>query len=129
MKKLCILFAMLVSAALSYAENHRIYAIFVCDPKMAPVVIRNTSDSGSALSGFNFKENFLRDENGKELKFNNFLPAIAYMEKDGWVFPDLEDQIRKNMQNIVSGNTSFLMYKEASEAEWLNWIEEGKKKK
>lgn len=112
-----------------YAENHRIYAVFVCDPKMAPVLIQNTTNSGNALSGFNFKENFLRDEDGKELKFNNFLPAVGYMESKGWIFPDKDDQMREAMKNIVNGNTSFLMYKEVSEAEWLDWIEQGKKKK
>ena len=37
--------------------------------------------------------------------------------------------MRAMSQQVVHGITMFLMYHEATEAEWLEWIERGKFKK
>ena len=37
--------------------------------------------------------------------------------------------MRAMSQQVVNGHTMFLMYHEATEAEWLEWIERGKFKK
>lgn len=122
---LCIAFS---SLSLS-AETHKIYAVIVTDGKTTPVLIQETTDSGGTWSGFNFKGNYLRDSDGKELRFNNFLPALAYMEKLGWTVPDKEEQIYRNIAQTIIGRASFLLCKEVSEEEWLQWIERGKYKK
>ena len=130
-KVLFVVFILIISAVANMkAEDHRIYAVLVFDGcRDAPVLIQETTDAGSSWSGFNFKENYLRDENGKEIKFNNFLTALGYMEKIGWNVPDMQGQIISNMANTVSGRSAFLLYKNVSEAEWLEWIEKGIRKK
>ncbi len=128
MKKiLFVIFTLIVSTVVKvYAEDHRIYAVVVFNgSSQTPVLIQETTDAGSSWSGFNFKENYLRDENGKELKFNNFLPALGYLEKIGWIIPDIQDQIIRNMPNTINGRSTFLLYKDVSEDEWLQWIENG----
>lgn len=97
--------------------------------KSYAVVIKETTNQGSGLSGFDWEGNALLDENGEKVRFNNFLPLIAYMQNRGWTFPDLEGQMRAMSQQVVNGHTMFLMYHEATEAEWLEWIERGKFKK
>ena len=92
-------------------------------------VIKETTTPNNSWSGFDWKGNALLDENGEEVRFNNFLPLIAYMQNRGWTFPDLEGQMRAMSQQVVNGHTMFLMYHEATEAEWLEWIERGKFKK
>lgn len=115
---------------LANAEEHRIYSIVVMDSdNTPPVIIKETTTSGSSWSGFDFKSNYLRDEEGNEIKFNNFLPLLGYLQSIGWTIPDIEDQIIKNEPTTVSGRSVFLVYKDVSEREWLDWIENGKKKK
>ena len=91
-------------------------------------VIKETTYPNNSWSGFDLKGNLLLDENGEEVRFNNFLPLIAYMQNRGWTFPDLEDQMRVMSEHVI-GRSMFLMYHEATEAEWLEWIERGKSKK
>lgn len=111
-------------------NSHRIYAVLVCHGgNFTPILIEETTDPGNAWSGFKAKENFLRDENGKELKFNNILPALGYVESIGWSIPDKELQLYRNLAETLNGRSAFLLYKEVSEPEWLNWIEKGKVKK
>lgn len=131
MKKLIITFivAVILGCSNMFAENHRIYAVLVCQGKTTPVLIQETTDSGNAWNGFDFKSNYLRDENGNEVKFNNFLPTLGYVESLGWTIPDKEEQIYKNMANTIAGRSSFLLYKDIPEEEWLQWIENGKIKK
>lgn len=99
------------------------------DSNSYTVVIKETTWQGNGWSGFDWKGNALLDENGERVRFNNFLPLIAYMQSRGWTFPDLEGQMRAMSEKVVSGTTMFLMYHEATEAEWLEWIERGKFKK
>ena len=99
------------------------------DAGETPLIITETSNPGNALTGFDFKSNFLRDEEGKEMKFNNFLPLLGYIQSIGWTVPDMENQIRQNMSTIVKGRSVFLLSKEVTEQEWKEWIENGKKKK
>lgn len=132
MKKilLTLIAAIMIGCGSLAAETHRIYAVlFFTGRGGTSVLIQETTDSGSTWSGFNFKKNYLRDEAGNEVKFNNFLPLIGYIESIGWTIPDKEDQIRENMKNVVSGDAPFLVYKDVSEEEWLRWIENGRSKK
>lgn len=114
------------------AENHRIYAVIVYDGRGGVALIQETTTvtaAGNLWSSFNYKENCLRDEDGKELKFNNFLPVLGYVESIGWTIPDKEEQIYKNIANTISGRLTFLLFKEVTEEEWLQWIEKGMAKK
>lgn len=95
----------------------------------AVVIKETTTSKNKSLSGIvDWQDNALLDENGEKVRFNNFLPLIAYMQNRGWTFPDLEDQMRAMSEKVV-GTSMFLMYHEATEAEWLEWIERGKSKK
>lgn len=127
-RQLLLLIAAICMTFASTAETHRIYNVVVMHPGDTPIIISETSTGGNSLSGFNFKENYLRDADGKEIKFNNFLPMIGYFQEQGWIFPDLEQQILNNQSNAVAGRTAFLIYKEVDETEWHQWIERGRKK-
>lgn len=130
MKKFFLLTLLAISSLNVNAEEpRRIYAFLVHSSKSYAVVIKETTNQGSGLSGFDWEGNALLDENGEKVRFNNFLPLIAYMQNRGWTFPDLEGQMRAMSQQVVNGHTMFLMYHEATEAEWLEWIERGKSKK
>ena len=130
MKKFFLLFLLAISSLNVNAEEpRRIYAFLVHSSKSFAVVIKETTTSNNHnWSGFDWKDNLLLDENGEEVRFNNFLPLIAYMQNRGWTFPDLEGQMRAMSEKVV-GTSMFLMYHEATEAEWLEWIERGKFKK
>ena len=130
MKKFFLLFLLAIcSLNVNAEEPRRIYAFLVHNSYYHAVVIKETTYPNNSWSGFDLKGNLLLDENGEEVRFNNFLPLIAYMQNRGWTFPDLEGQMRAMSEKVVSGTTMFLMYHEATEAEWLEWIERGKFKK
>ena len=130
MKKFFLLFLLAIcSLNVNAEEPRRIYAFLVHNSNYHTAVIKETTYPNNSWSGFDLKGNLLLDENGEEVRFNNFLPLIAYMQNRGWTFPDLEGQMRAMSEKVVSGTTMFLMYHEATEAEWLEWIERGKSKK
>ncbi|MDY4620949.1 MAG: hypothetical protein SO487_06905 [Alloprevotella sp.] len=130
MKKFFLLTLLAISSLNVNAEEpRRIYAFLVHDSNYHTAVIKETTTSNNTWFGFDWKGNALLDENGEKVRFNNFLPLIAYMQNRGWTFPDLEDQMRAMSEKVVGGTTMFLMYHEATEAEWLEWIERGKSKK
>ena len=130
MKKFFLLTLLAIcSLNVNAEEPRRIYAFLVHDSNSYAVVIKETTCQGNGWSGFDWKGNALLDENGERVRFNNFLPLIAYMQNRGWTFPDVEGQMRAMSQQVVHGITMFLMYHEATEAEWLEWIERGKFKK
>ena len=130
MKKFFLLTLLAICSLNVNAEGpRRIYAFLVHNSYYHTAVIKETTTSNNHnWSGFDWKDNLLLDENGEEVRFNNFLPLIAYMQNRGWTFPDLEDQMRAMSEHVV-GRSMFLMYHEATEAEWLEWIERGKSKK
>ena len=129
MKILFILFLLAISSLNVNAEEpRRIYAFLVYSSNSYAAVIKETTTPNNSWSGFDWKGNALLDENGEEVRFNNFLPLIAYMQNRGWTFPDLEAQMRAKSEHVF-GRSMFLMYHEATEAEWLEWIERGKFKK
>ena len=130
MKKFFLLFLLAISSLNVNAEEpRRIYAFLVHNSYYHTAVIKETTTSNNTWFGFDWKGNALLDENGEKVRFNNFLPLIAYMQNRGWTFPDLEGQMRAMSEKVVGGTTMFLMYHEATEAEWLEWIERGKSKK
>ena len=130
MKKFFLLSLLAIcSLNVNAEEPRRIYAFLVHNSNYHTAVIKETTYPNNSWSGFDLKGNLLLDENGEEVRFNNFLPLIAYMQNRGWTFPDLEDQMRAMSEKVVGGTTMFLMYHEATEAEWLEWIERGKSKK
>lgn len=130
MKKFFLLFLLAIcSLNVNAEEPRRIYAFLVHDSNYHTAVIKETTTSNNTWFGFDWKGNALLDENGEKVRFNNFLPLIAYMQNRGWTFPDLEGQMRAMSEKVVGGTTMFLMYHEATEAEWLEWIERGKSKK
>ena len=131
MKKFFLLFLLAISSLNVNAEEpRRIYAFLVHNSYYHAAVIKETTTSkNKSLSGIvDCQDNALLDENGEKVRFNNFLPLIAYMQNRGWTFPDLEGQMRAMSEKVV-GTSMFLMYHEATEAEWLEWIERGKSKK
>ena len=130
MKKFFLLTLLAIcSLNVNAEEPRRIYAFLVHNSYYHTAVIKETTTSNNHnWSGFDWKDNLLLDENGEEVRFNNFLPLIAYMQNRGWTFPDLEDQMRVMSEHVI-GRSMFLMYHEATEAEWLEWIERGKSKK
>ena len=130
MKKFFLLTLLAIcSLNVNAEEPRRIYAFLVYSSNSYAAVIKGTTTSNNHnWSGFDWKGNALLDENGEEVRFNNFLPLIAYMQNRGWTFPDLEAQMRAKSEHVF-GRSMFLMYHEATEAEWLEWIERGKSKK
>ena len=129
MKKFFLLFLLAISSLNVNAEEpRRIYAFLVYSSNSYAAVIKETTTPNNSWSGFDWKGNALLDENGEEVRFNNFLPLIAYMQNRGWTFPDSEAQMRAKSEHVL-GRSMFLMYHEATEAEWLEWIERGKFKK
>ena len=129
MKKFFLLSLLAIcSLNVNAEEPRRIYAFLVHNSNYHTAVIKETTYPNNSWSGFDLKGNLLLDENGEEVRFNNFLPLIAYMQNRGWTFPDLEAQMRAMSEHVV-GRSMFLMYHEATEAEWLEWIERGKSKK
>ena len=129
MKKFFVLTLLAISSLNVNAEEpRRIYAFLVYSSNSYAAVIKETTTPNNSWSGFDWKGNALLDENGEEVRFNNFLPLIAYMQNRGWTFPDLEAQMRAKSEHVF-GRSMFLMYHEATEAEWLEWIERGKFKK
>ena len=129
MKKFFLLTLLAIcSLNVNAEEPRRIYAFLVHNSNSHTAVIKETTYPNNSWSGFDLKGNLLLDENGEEVRFNNFLPLIAYMQNRGWTFPDLEAQMRAMSEHVV-GRSMFLMYHEATEAEWLEWIERGKFKK
>ena len=129
MKKFFLLTLLAIcSLNVNAEEPRRIYAFLVHNSNYHTAVIKETTYPNNSWSGFDWKGNALLDENGEEVRFNNFLPLIAYMQNRGWTFPDLEAQMRAKSEHVF-GRSMFLMYHEATEAEWLEWIERGKSKK
>lgn len=131
MKKFFLLFLLAIcSLNVNAEEPRRIYAFLVHNSYYHAVVIKETTTSkNKSLSGIvDWQDNALLDENGEKVRFNNFLPLIAYMQNRGWTFPDLEAQMRAKSEHVL-GRSMFLMYHEATEAEWLEWIERGKSQK
>ena len=129
MKKFFLLSLLAIcSLNVNAEEPRRIYAFLVHNSNYHTAVIKETTYPNNSWSGFDWKGNLLLDENGEEVRFNNFLPLIAYMQNRGWTFPDLEAQMRAKSEHVF-GRSMFLMYHEATEAEWLEWIERGKSKK
>ena len=129
MKKFFLLTLLAISSLNVNAEEpRRIYAFLVYRSTSFASFIKETTTPNNSWSGFDWKGNALLDENGEEVRFNNFLPLIAYMQNRGWTFPDLEAQMRAKSEHVL-GRSMFLMYHEATEAEWLEWIERGKFKK
>ena len=129
MKKFFLLFLLAIcSLNVNAEEPRRIYAFLVYSSNSYAAVIKETTTPSYSGSGFDWKGYALLDENGEEVRFNNFLPLIAYMQNRGWTFPALEAQMRAKSEHVL-GRRMFLMYHEATEAEWLEWIERGKSKK
>lgn len=127
MKKLIFAVLMAIVACTVNGQTHKIYAFAVCDGTGdTPTIITEKSVAGGDWKGFDFKSNMLRDEQGNEIKFNNFLPMLAYLETIGWTIPNLENQIKENQSTVLRGRSVFLLSKEVSEKEWLEWIERGK---
>ncbi|MGM9694764.1 MAG: hypothetical protein ACI3YC_07130 [Alloprevotella sp.] len=133
MKKFFLLTLLAICSLNVNAENHRIYAILAYTFSFdGEATIMDESIHTSVMRGDNvtWRKQGLKDENGELLKFNNFLPLIGYMQTKGWVFPDLENQLLSARSKILDTQIfTFLMYREATEAEWLEWIERGKRKK
>lgn len=125
MKKfiLTLLSIIILGCTAALAESHRIYGVIVFEGKGNPVFIQETSTTGTM--GMNLKDNYLRDAEGKELKFNNLLPLVGYMQSIGWTVPDTEEQLYRNMANTINGRSTILVYKEVPEDEWLQWIDRG----
>lgn len=127
MKKFILFALMLVAFGFANAQTHKIYALLVVDGSNdMPVIITETTTAGGTWSGFDFKSNYLRDENGDVVKFNNFLPLLGYVESIGWTVPEIEGQIKENQASAINGRSVFLLSKEVDESQWLQWIERGK---
>lgn len=130
MKKVILLIIVMISFISMKAQNHSIYAFLVIDAGFTPILITESSETPSnAMKGFDFKKNYLRDSEGNEIKFNNFLPLLGYIQTIGWSVPDIEKQLKDNQASTIKGRAVFLLKREVSEQEWLEWIKNGLKKK
>ena len=112
-------------------ELHRIYAhVGVFQNGCVTIMDESVHWWGAFYNSFD-KKQLMVDENGELLTFNNYLPVIGYFQSRGWTFPNLDAQLMAAPEMTTSNRhvVIFLMYHEATEAEWLEWIERGKFKK
>lgn len=130
MKKIFAVLLLMLAMGFASAQNYTIYSFLVFNGAgRTPVLISEKTLPAGDWKGFDFKSNYLRDAEGKELKFNNFLPALGYIQQLGWTVPDIEQQLKENQARVLEGRSVFLLTKEVSESEWNEWIETGKLKK
>lgn len=129
MKKFLTIIFLIVSMAYAYAENHTIYSVVIIYPTSGEVIMVDEYSKVHGNSGFfESKENCLRDSDGKEIKFNNVLPLIGYLQTQGYTIPDLLNQLESNARTIGKSASYLVVTKEVSEEEWHEWIENGKRK-
>lgn len=128
MKRFLAIIFLIAGIAYAYAEKHSIYSVVIIYPTSGDVIMVNEHSKVHGNSGFfNYKENCLRDSNGKELKFNNVLPLIGYLQAHGWTIPDLMNQLESNAKTIGKSASYLVVTKEVSDEEWYQWIENGKR--
>lgn len=126
---LILITALLMGCGSIFAQSHRIYAVVVFDYKVGTIFVEGQTTVKNSWAVFDFKQNCLKDDEGNILKLTNFLTSLAYVKSKGWIVPDEEEQIYRNLNPSIFGDKNFLVYKEVTESEWLKWIENGKIKK
>lgn len=118
MKKLFLAAILFMAMGMANAETYKIYA---------SLIFRGTMEVPTMLLSAGAEGETIKDKDGNELEFNTVLPLLGYMQSIGWTVPDIEKQIMNSM-NPNKEIHCFLLSKEVSEKEWLDWIESGKKK-
>ena len=122
MKKFFILLVLSLMSATMSAQTHYVYAVLVYSYGYKYAGLVDEAHD-------HYSKNFLRDEADKKIEFNNYMVAVGYAQSLGWEVPDLEKQLMEETATSYTREfASFLLRKEVSEEEWLQWIEKGKKK-
>lgn len=92
MKKLLLLL-LLCSPLLSIAQTdsvkikpHEQYCMILATSKFLSSKVNITVDFGQETKLFSFKDNRLKDDEGKIIAFNSVIDALNYMATQGWLF-------------------------------------------
>ncbi len=91
MKKILLLF-LLASPFLSKAQTdttakpHEQYCMIIATAKLLSTKVTITVDFGQETKLFAFKDQRLKDAEGKVLSFNSVIDALNYMSGQGWIF-------------------------------------------
>ncbi len=106
MKKTVLLFVLLVSALMGFAQDavevapaqisevegfnpaaKRVYAQLSCEGQLFSTKVKVSIDFGQSTSWLtSMSESRLVDRNGKEIKFNSMIDALNYLTQFGWRF-------------------------------------------
>jgi hypothetical protein len=106
MKKTALLFVLLVSALMGFAQDavevapaqisevegfnpaaKRVYAQLSCEGQLFSTKVKVSIDFGQSTSWLtSMSESRLVDRNGKEIKFNSMIDALNYLTQFGWRF-------------------------------------------
>jgi hypothetical protein len=90
MKKIIITLALLNCISASYAQQANLNKFIeqYCSLNIMPRLLSNKVnidvDYGNPRKLFSFKDNRVKDDNGKAKKFNTAVEALNYMSSQGW---------------------------------------------
>jgi len=138
MKKTTLLFALLVSALMGYAQEtievapaqitevegfnpaaKRVYAQLSCEGQLFSTKVKVSIDFGQSTSWLSsMSESRLVDKNGKEIKFNSMIDALNYLTQFGWRFAQayvVPNGSGGRDSMSVSGTTYWILYKDVDD--------------
>jgi hypothetical protein len=82
---LCPLLCMAQTDTTSTAP-HEQYCMVVASTKFMSTKVNITVDFGQETKLFSFKDQRLKDQEGKIITFNSVIDALNYMSTQGWLF-------------------------------------------
>ena len=134
MKKTALLFVLLVSTLMGFAQDavevapaqisevegfnpaaKRVYAQLSCEAQLFSTKVKVSIDFGQSTSWlFSMSESRLVDKNGKEIKFNSMIDALNYLTQFGWRFAQAY-VVPKGSRDEVGGTTYWILYKDVDD--------------
>ena len=138
MKKTTLLFVLLVSALMGYAQEtievapaqitevegfnpaaKRVYAQLSCEGQLFSTKVKVSIDFGQSTSWLSsMSESRLVDKDGKEIKFNSMIDALNYLTQFGWRFAQayvVPNGSGSKDSMSVSGTTYWILYKDVDD--------------
>ena len=138
MKKTTLLFVLLVSAFMAFAQDalevapaqitevegfnpaaKRVYAQLSCEGQLFSTKVKVSIDFGQSTSWLtSMSDSRLVDRNGKEIKFNSMIDALNYLTQFGWRFAQayvVPTGSGDKDSLSVGGTTYWILYKDVDD--------------
>ncbi|MBQ9555027.1 MAG: hypothetical protein IJV05_02270 [Muribaculaceae bacterium] len=138
MKKTTLLFVLLVSAFMAFAQDalevapaqitevegfnpaaKRVYAQLSCEGQLFSTKVKVSIDFGQSTSWLtSMSDSRLVDRNGKEIKFNSMIDALNYLTQFGWRFAQayvVPTGSGDKDSMSVGGTTYWILYKDVDD--------------